>query len=120
MIRMSFHDWYYHPDAHGMFLASASKQAYIELMNALDTALFEISPNGDTKLRDRADSSLSAEESHRLLELSSHLRHQLATEIGAANPPHITSRSPARTVSPLSPVPSELPVTIADAAGTAG
>ena len=119
-IRISFHDWYYHADAHGMFLASGSKQAYIALMNALDAALFEISPNGETKLRDRPDSNLSADESHRLLELSSNLRHQLATDVGAANPPRIQSSSPDRTVSPLSSVPDGPAVITADAARTAG
>lgn len=114
-IRASFHDWYYHPEAHGMFLASGSKQAYIALMNALDATLFEISPDGDTKLRDRPDSRLSPAESHRLLELSSNLRHQLATEIGAANPPRIRSRSPDRTVSPLGPLSGEPSVPVTDA-----
>lgn len=116
-IRTSFHDWYYHPDAHGMFFASGSKQAYIALMNALDEALFEISPSRETKLRDRPDSKLSPQESHRLLELTSNLRHQLATEIGAANPPRTRSHSPDRTVSPLGPVINGPSVTIADATG---
>ena len=116
-IRISFHDWYYHSDAHGMFLASGSKQAYITLMDALDAALFEISPDGDTKLRDRPDSKLSPEESHRLLELTSNLRHQMAADIGAANPPRIPSYSPDRTVLPLVPVRTDPSVTTADATG---
>ena len=103
-IRTSFHDWYYHRDAHGMFLASGSKQAYIALMDALDAALFEISADGDTKLCDRPDSKLSPTESHRLLELSSDLRHQLAAEVGAANPPRIRSYPPDRTVPALPPI----------------
>ncbi|HEU5421247.1 MAG TPA: hypothetical protein VFV41_26415 [Streptosporangiaceae bacterium] len=106
-IRTSFHDWYYHADAHGMFLASDSKSAYITLMNTLDAALFEISPSGDTKLCDRPDSKLSPEESHRLLELASDLRHQLAADIGAANPPRTRSHSPAPTVPSLGPVPHD-------------
>jgi len=113
-IRTSFHDWYYHPDAHGMFLASGSKQAYIALMDALDAALFEISPDGTTKVCDRPDSKLSAEESHRLLELSSNLRHQLATEIGAANPPRARSSSPDRTVFPLGRVSNDPSAAIAE------
>jgi hypothetical protein len=106
-IRTSFHDWYYHADAHGMFLASGSKNAYITLMNALDAALFEISPSGDTKVCDRPDSKLSPEESHRLLDLTSNLRHQLAADIGAANPPRTRSLSPDRTVPLLAPVPDD-------------
>jgi hypothetical protein len=97
-IRVSFHDWYYGADAPGMFLARDSKNAYIALMNALDEALFEISPGGDTKLSDRPDSKLLAKESHRLLELSSNMRHQLAFDIGAANPPRTRSDSPEQTV----------------------
>lgn len=116
-IRTSFHDWYYHSDAHGMFLASGSKQAYIALMDALDAALFEISPSGTTKVCDRPDSKLSPEESHRLLELSSNLRHQLATEIGAANPPRTRSSSPDRTVFPLGRVSNDPAVAIAETTG---
>lgn len=97
-IRLSFHDWYYHEDAHGMFLARHSKNAYIKLMDALDKALFEISPDGDTRLGDRPDSKLSSDESHSLLELTSKLRHQLAADIGAANPPRTRSASPDQTV----------------------
>jgi hypothetical protein len=107
-IRTSFHDWYYGADAPGMFLARDSKIAYITLMNALDVALFEISPGGDTKLCDRPDSKLSPEESHHLLELTSKMRHQLAFDIGAANPPRTRSHSPDRTVPSLGPVPNDL------------
>ena len=116
-IRTSFHDWYYHPNAHGMFLASGSKRAYIALMDALDAALFEISANGDTKVCDRPNSKLSPEESHLLLVLSSNLRHLLATEIGAANPPRTRSHSPDPTVSPLDRVHDDPSVAIADVAG---
>jgi hypothetical protein len=97
-IRTAFHDWYYHPEAHGMFLARHSKKAYIQLMNALDAALFETAPGGNTKLQDRPDSPLTAQESHRLLELASALRHQLAADIGASNPPRTRSEPPEPTV----------------------
>ena len=100
-IRTSFHDWYYHSDAHGMFLARHSKKAYIALMNALDRALFEISPTGDTKLGELPESPLSPDESHRLLELASALRHQLAADVGASNPPRTRSEPPEETVPPL-------------------
>jgi hypothetical protein len=106
-IRMSFHDWYYHADAHGMFLAKDSKDAYIKLMDALDEALFEIpEENRDTKVRDRPDSKLSYQESHRLLVRTSRLRHQLAADIGAANAPRTRSDAPDPTVPSDDPAPS--------------
>jgi hypothetical protein len=37
-------------------------------------------------------------ESHRLLELASALRHQLAVDIGASNPPRTRSEPPEPTV----------------------
>lgn len=114
-IRTSFHDWYYAPDAAGMFLAKGSKAAYIALMDALDAALFEReSRDSDTKVRDRPDSKLSEAESHQLLVLSSHLRHQLAADVGAANAPRIRSDSPARTVLPLPLASNDPSVTVAD------
>jgi hypothetical protein len=103
-IRTSFHDWYYHPEAHGMFLARDSKRAYIVLMNALDEAVFEKSPSGNTKLRDRPDSPLTQQESDRLLDLASTLRHQLASDIGASNAPRTRSESPEQTVKPRASV----------------
>lgn len=99
-IRTSFHDWYYHPEAHGMFLARDSKKAYIDLMNALDAALFEVSPTRITRMRERPDSPLSPEESHLLLKLASALRHQLAADIGASNSPRTRSEPPEHTVPP--------------------
>jgi hypothetical protein len=106
-IRISFHEWYYSADAPGMFLTQESKKAYINLMNALDDALFKIAPGRETKLSDRPDSKLSTEESHSLLDLTSTMRHQLAFDIGAANPPRTRSHSPDRTVPSSGPVPND-------------
>jgi hypothetical protein len=97
-IRTSFHDWYYGEEAHGMFLARDSKKAYINLQNALDEALFVKSVDGLTKTENRADTPLADDELHRLLWLSSELRHQLVADVGASNPPGTRSTHPEPTV----------------------
>jgi hypothetical protein len=89
-----------------MFLARHSKKAYIALMDALDRALFEISPTGTTKLGRLPESPLSPHESHLLLELASTLRHQLAADVGASNPPRTRSEPPVPTVPPLTTSPT--------------
>lgn len=98
MIRNSFHDWYYHEEAHGMFLSKDSKKAYLDLQDALDDALFVKSEDGHTKITDKADTPLTDDEFHRLLRLSSELRHRLVADVGTSNPPRTRSTHPDPTV----------------------
>jgi hypothetical protein len=93
--RQGFHDWYFGPTAGGMLLTDAAKKLYIDLLNAIADGVYE---NG--KLRE--DSPLSDDESLRLRDLASDLRHQLAADVGAANPPRL-HRYWIRLRSPASP-----------------
>ena len=78
--RQDFHDWYFGEEAGGMFLTPAAKNIYTRLLNLLVEAAYE---------SDEPDSALSDAESQRLRELASDLRHQLAEDVGAANPPRL-------------------------------
>ena len=80
-----FHDWYFGEDAGGMFLTPAAKEISMRLLNLLAEAAFAGAdgPNG------AADHRLSAAESRALRQLASELRHQLAEDTGASNPPQL-------------------------------
>lgn len=94
--RKSFHDWYFGEEAGGMFLTPSAKDAYIRLVNAL------------AEMMDKADGEperselplLSPIESQILRELASELRHQLAEDVGSANPPRLRWTRLGRTSPP--------------------
>ncbi|WP_322751673.1 MULTISPECIES: hypothetical protein, partial [unclassified Frankia] len=81
--RNEFHEWYFGEEAGGMFLTPAAKNLYMQLLNTLVETTSEGNPSIPT------DSPLSAVESQALRELASELRHQLAEDVGAANPPRL-------------------------------
>jgi hypothetical protein len=79
----NFHDWYFGEDAGGMFLTAAAKDIYMRLLNLLAETAYSGEGGPDSE----AHRPLSATESQTLRELASELRHQLAEDVGAANPP---------------------------------
>lgn len=91
--RQDFHEWYFGEEAGGMFLTPAAKNIYLRLLNRLVEAAYEGS---------EPDSALSDTESQTLRELASDLRHQLAEDVGAANPPRLRW---TRLGSPVPPPP---------------
>jgi len=84
-IRDRFHDWYFGEEAGGMFLTPAAKNIYMRLLNLLA----ETMEGGEGGSDAVTDSALSAAESQALRDLASELRHQLAEDVGAANPPRL-------------------------------
>jgi hypothetical protein len=77
--RQEFHDWYFSQAAGGMFLSPMAKDHFMRVLNMLVEVGF---PEGDREI----DSPLSATELTTLHELASELRHQLAADVGAAQP----------------------------------
>jgi hypothetical protein len=96
--RQDFRDWYFGEDAGGMFLTAPAKDAYLRLHNVLAEAIRADRDDVDGSER----SPLSADESQALRELASELRHQLAEDVGAANPPHLRWTRLGRTTAPSS------------------
>lgn len=96
--RETFHDWYFGPGAGGMFLTRDAKDHYIRLLNTIaETAFKDYEATMSTSTE-----PLSEDEAKTLCLLSSDLRHQLATDVGAANPPRFRWARPG----PLPPPPS--------------
>jgi len=93
--RQGFHEWYFGEEAGGMFLSPAAKDAYMRMMNALAEAILE---NGNSNIK--TDTALSASESQTLRTLASELRHQLAEDVGAANPSRLQWTRLGPTIQP--------------------
>ncbi|MEU8897291.1 hypothetical protein [Nocardia sp. NPDC048505] len=94
--REAFHDWYFGERAGGMFLTSDAKDRYMLLLNALaETAFANYSLAGTTSA-----APLSDDESQTLRVLASNLRHQLAQDVGAANPPQMRWPRPGELPAP--------------------
>ncbi|GGL20035.1 hypothetical protein [Mangrovihabitans endophyticus] len=94
--RRDFHDWYFGEDAGGLFLSDAAKGAYLRLLNSLA----EVALTNRDVPEGSQEPPLSAEESRVLRALASELRHQLAADIGTANPPRLQWTRPSQTISP--------------------
>lgn len=94
--RQDFHDWYFGEDAGGMFLTAPAKDAYMRLHNMLAQAMLESRDDS----QNTEEPPLSAGESQALRELASELRHQLAEDVGAANPPRLRWARLGRTIPP--------------------
>jgi hypothetical protein len=79
-----------------MFLTAAATDAYMRLLTMLAEAML-----GTRDESDNPDGSpLSATESQDLPDLASELRHQLAEDVGAANPPRLRWTRLGRTIQP--------------------
>ena len=85
--------WYFGKAAGGMFLTKAAKGIYMQMMNMIAEAAFE---DGKSK----EDSLITPAESKALREVASMLRHQLAVDVGAANPPRFRWTRPEPTPEP--------------------
>jgi hypothetical protein len=98
--RQIFHDWYFGEDAGGMFLTPTAKDLYMRMHNTIAEAMGDEEDRPDTAL----SSPLSASESQALRDLASDLRHQLAEDTGAANPPRLRWTRMGPTIPPPSGV----------------
>jgi hypothetical protein len=94
--RERFHDWYFGKEAGGMFLTQAAKDVYMPLMNMLEKTADRPEGGSGTTM----DSAPSATEAQALRDLASALRHQLAEDVGAANPPRLRWAHPGPTLRP--------------------
>jgi hypothetical protein len=86
------HDWYFSEEAGGMFLTPTAQTRYMELQNALQETADASSSS--------PDSPLSPAESQRLRDLARELRHQLAQDVGAADPPRLKWGKPGPLLPP--------------------
>jgi hypothetical protein len=78
--RGQFHDWYFSEQAGGMFLSQAARDAYFALQNELQSVAGRM--QADSELVGQHDSVV-------LREKASTLRHQLTTDLGAAERPRL-------------------------------
>ena len=81
-IWLDFHNWYFGKAAGGMFLTPTAKDLYLQMQ---DMAAEVAGKNREAS----EDSPLSDLELQTLRDLASELRHQLAEDVGAANPPRL-------------------------------
>jgi hypothetical protein len=80
-LRERFNDWYFGPDAGGLFLTNATREKYFRLQNELEAQAHAGLSAGSEPL--------PAEDSRLLRKLASELRHQMAQELGTAEPPQL-------------------------------
>ncbi len=79
-----------------MLLTAAAKDLYMRMQNMLAEATHDEDDKSDSSL----NSPLSASESQALRDLASDLRHQLAEDVGAANPPRLRWTRMGPTIPP--------------------
>ncbi|MEV6279978.1 hypothetical protein [Nocardia sp. NPDC051832] len=84
-IREAFGNWYFGEKPGGMFLTAKAKDRYMLLLNAIA----EVGFKDYATLGATSTAPLSEEELQSLRLLASELRHQLAEDVGAANPPQL-------------------------------
>lgn len=99
-IREEFTGWYFGPDAAGMFLTPAAKELYVQLITALDVAVYGPEPASDP-----VGTPVTAAEYRVLHHITSELRHQLAEDVGASNPPRLHWARLGATVHPPDALP---------------
>jgi hypothetical protein len=83
-LRQDLTDWYFGESAGGMFLSLAAKQRFMSLLYAIVDIAY-------VKSQEWENFSLTLEQSQSLRQLASKLRHQLAEDVGASNPPKMQS-----------------------------
>jgi hypothetical protein len=98
--REDFHDWYFGEGAGGMFLSPAAKDAYVRLLNKIAETMLREPGQDDSE----TGLPLSTDEAQSLRDLASELRHQLAEDVGTANPPRMRWTRLGRTIPPPSSV----------------
>ncbi|WP_405905397.1 MULTISPECIES: hypothetical protein [unclassified Streptomyces] len=91
--RDEFHEWYFGEEAGGMYLTPKSKSLYMAVQNSLfEGALLLPGENQDTPVSHQASESI--------LRCASELRHQLAEDVGVAQPPRLRWGRVGRTEPP--------------------
>lgn len=84
-LRRDFRDWYFAEHAGGMYLTSAAKDLYVRTHDTLVALI--ISSEKESHLAPKVP--LPADGLRELRRLVSDLRHQLAEDVGAAQPPRL-------------------------------
>lgn len=77
-LREQLHHWYFSEQAGGMFLSRAASEAYFSMQNELQTIAARMTDD---------DQLIGEQESVRLTESASALRHQLTADLGTAERP---------------------------------
>ena len=91
-LRESFHNWYFGPQAGGMFLTEAGRDAYFALQNELQVVGRE-SDSDNPK-------PVSPEEFSGLRDLAHRLRQQLRQDLGTAEAPKVAWTARGATPAP--------------------
>jgi hypothetical protein len=81
-LRQDLTDWYFGDAAGGMFLSPAAKEHFMRLLTTVVEVVHE-------RTEDHEGIYLSRAQSQKLRECASELRHQLAEDVGASNPPRL-------------------------------
>lgn len=94
--REAFSGWYFGEEAGGMYLTPTSKSLYLAMQSAL---LYGAQPGPG----EAADSPISHEVLESIRRCASDLRHQLAEDVGVAQPPRLRWVRVGRTEPPTVP-----------------
>lgn len=92
-LRQTLHEWYFGPDAGGMFLTEAGRSAYFALANKLQVV-------GRRADRNRDAVPVTAEEFSKLWDLAHKLRQQLRQDLGTAEEPKVAWTARGATPAP--------------------
>lgn len=95
--RKDFHNWYFGPDAGGMFLTEAARSLYFNLQNGLEAAT---AGSFDKSTNREGQKPLTGVEKETLYKLASALRHQLSADVGTAQSPRLEWARPGPTLPP--------------------
>ena len=93
-IREGLRGWYFGEESGGMFLSQPARDRYFRLYDGLETAIAGLGDDAE---------SLSREGAAELRQRASDLRHQLITDLGAAERPRTKWITPAKTQPPPLP-----------------
>jgi hypothetical protein len=92
-LRQTFHEWYFGPDAGGMFLTEAGRRAYFDLQNELQL----MGRQGD---QDGGAQPVTPDEFSNLRDLAHDLRQQLRQDLGTAEAPKVAWTARGATPAP--------------------
>lgn len=96
--RQELHGWYYGPGAPGMFLTPSAKHLFVAVVNRIEAAAFDTDTDSATSTGSSPllpatphvrMTPLAPEEVLEIRSLVSELRHQLAEDVGASQPPYL-------------------------------
>jgi hypothetical protein len=92
-LRQTFHEWYFGPDAGGMFLTEAGRDAYFALANKLQVVGRQGDKGGDA-------GPVTPKEFSDLRDLAHELRQQLRQDLGTAEAPKVAWTARGATPAP--------------------